>query len=118
MTGLYFLKNNVIKIAKTIKLSKRGEKEITDLNNFYLKKNKAKVLYLKRGYIWFDAGSINSFNEISNLVRIMELRQNLGFGYPEEIALNLGYIGKKKFWELLSKMNSYDYSKYLKDISK
>ena len=48
----------------------------------------------------------------------MELRQNLGFGYPEEIALNLGYIGKKKFWELLSKMNSYDYSKYLKDISK
>ena len=61
MTGLYFFKNNVIKIAKTIKLSKRGEKEITDLNNFYLKKNKAKVLYLKRGYIWFDAGSINSF---------------------------------------------------------
>ena len=55
------------------------------------------MLYLKRGYIWFDAGSINSFNEISNLVRIMELRQNLGFGYPEEIALNLGYIGKKNF---------------------
>ena len=118
VTGLYFYKNNVIKIAKTIKLSKRGEKEITDLNNFYLKKNKAKVLYLKRGYIWFDAGSIISFNEISNLIKTMELRQNLGFGYPEEIALNLGYIEKKKFYELLSKMNSYDYSKYLKDISK
>ena len=61
------------------------------------------MLYLKRGYIWFDAGSINSFNEISNLVRIMELRQNLGIWLSRGNCIEFGLYWEKKFWELLSK---------------
>ena len=81
-----------------------------------MKHNKAEIVYLRRGYAWFDVGSFDSFNEASNLIKIIESRQNIGFGYPEEIAYNLNYISKKKLENLILKMENSEYADYLKRL--
>ena len=65
------------------------------------------------GYAWFDVGSFDSFNEASNLIKIVESRQNIGFGYPEEVAYNLKYISKKELENLILKVENSEYSDYL-----
>jgi len=114
VTGIYIYNSEVVTITKKIKPSARGELEITDVNNVYLKKGKLGVVKLKRGFAWLDAGTPDSLLESSQFIYTIEKRQGLKIACLEEMALNKGFINLKKF-KLLSekyKKNS-DYRKYL-----
>lgn len=116
VTGLYFFDNNVIKLAKKLKPSKRKELEIIDLLNLY-KKNK--ILYAKllgRGGSWLDAGSIDDLNNASNYVATIEDRQGLKVGCIEEIAYKKNWISKSHLKTLIKNYGNCDYSTYLKKI--
>ena len=118
IVGLYFYPNSVKKYAKKIKFSKRGELEITDLNKIYLKSEQLSVTKMGRGYAWFDAGSVESFQEVSQFIRSIENRMGSKIGCVEEIAFNKKWISKK---ELLTNAKVYansEYGKYLKSIIK
>ena len=117
VTGLYFYDNNVVKIAKYLKPSSRGELEITDINNEYLKRGKLKVQFFGRGYAWLDTGTPDSLIEASTFIKAIEERQGLKIGCIEEIAYRLGYISKKKLEDLVKASNS-NYADYLKGILK
>ena len=99
---MYFFDKNVSKYASKIKKSKRGEYEITDLINYYIKKFK-KIDYVKlgRGVTWFDAGTFDDINKVSNFVKITEELQGLKIGCIDEIALIEGFINKEKFKKLI-----------------
>ncbi|MDP3731798.1 MAG: glucose-1-phosphate thymidylyltransferase RfbA [Candidatus Omnitrophota bacterium] len=113
--GLYFYDNNVVKIAKKLKSSKRGELEITDVNNEYLKKGKLKVKLLGRGYAWLDTGTYDSLIDASIFIKTVEERQGLKIGCIEEIAYRMAYINKKKLEKLAKNINT-EYGDYLKRI--
>lgn len=118
IVGLYFYPNSVKKYAKKIKFSKRGELEITDLNKIYLKSKQLSITKMGRGYAWFDAGSIESFQEVSQFIRSIENRMGSKIGCVEEIAFNKKWISKN---ELLTNTKEYansEYGKYLKSIIK
>ncbi len=116
ITGLYFYDNKVVQIAKDIKPSARGELEITDLNNAYLKHGKLKVRLLKQGYAWLDTGTYNSLIDASVFIKTIEDRQGLKIGCLEEIAYKKGYITKEQLLELAGKMNT-SYAEYLRKIA-
>ncbi len=116
VTGLYFYDNNVVQIAQSLKPSARGEKEITDINQRYLKQNALKVTLLKRGYTWLDTGTYDSLIDASVFIRTIETRQGLKVGCLEEIAYRKGYISKKQLRLLAGKTNT-SYGTYLKQIS-
>lgn len=115
ITGLYFYDNKVVDFARKIKPSKRGELEITDINNIYLKSNELKVEVLHRGMAWLDAGTQSSLLEAANFIKITEERQYLKIACIEEVAYRMGYITKKQLQILASQAES-DYGEYLKDI--
>ena len=118
ITGLYFFDNNVIKYAKKLKPSKRGELEIIDLLNQYKKTNKLYSESIGRGGAWLDTGSISDYYKTSAFVQAIENRQGLKIACLEEISLLNGWIGKK---EILNKINFYgncEYSDYLKKLIK
>lgn len=92
VTGLYFYDHDVIEIAASLSHSARGEYEITDVNNVYLRQGRLKAELLGRGYTWLDAGTPSSLLESSNFIRIMEDRHGLKVARLEEIALDIGYI--------------------------
>ncbi|MCM8765509.1 MAG: glucose-1-phosphate thymidylyltransferase RfbA [Candidatus Omnitrophica bacterium] len=115
VTGLYFYDNNVVKIAKSLKPSLRNELEITDINNFYLKKGKLKVRLLGRGYAWLDTGTYTSLLEASLFIKTIEERQGLKIGCPEEIAYRMGYIDRKQLKKLAQGYNT-SYGEYLLKI--
>ncbi|MFC1804502.1 glucose-1-phosphate thymidylyltransferase RfbA [Candidatus Omnitrophota bacterium] len=115
VTGIYFYDNDVVKIAKGLKPSRRGELEITDINTKYLKAKKLKVKLLSRGYAWLDMGTYDSLIEASNFIKTMEERQGLKIGCIEEIAYRMGYIGKEQVLSLAEKINT-DYGAYLRGI--
>ncbi len=118
VTGIYFYDNSVVEIAKNIKPSKRGELEITDVNNVYLKNKKLKAFQLGRGHAWLDTGTPESLLDASEFIAMMEKRQGLKIGCIEEIAYRMGYIdikGLKKAADTYSKGN---YGKYLLKIIK
>jgi glucose-1-phosphate thymidylyltransferase len=118
VTGIYFYDNSVVEIAKNIKPSKRGELEITDVNNVYLKNIKLKAFQLGRGHAWLDTGTPESLLDASEFIAMMEKRQGLKIGCIEEIAYRMGYIditGLKKAADTYSKGN---YGKYLLKIIK
>ncbi len=117
VTGLYFYDNQVIKIAKSVKPSARGELEITDVNNAYLRANKLKVSYLGRGYAWLDTGTYDSLIDASTLIRTVEERQGLKIGCLEEIVYRQKYISKSDLLALAAK-NQNGYGEYLKKIAK
>ena len=114
-TGIYFYDENVVSYAKTLKPSKRGELEITDLNNIYLEQNKLKVKLMSRGYAWLDTGNYESLTEASQFVYLIEKRQGNKICCPEEIALKKGWISKKDLLENISGING-PYVDYLRKL--
>lgn len=115
--GLYFYDNDVIRIAKKLKPSHRGELEITGLNNEYLKRGKLKVKLLGRGYAWLDTGTYDSLMNASIFIKTIEERQGLKVGCIEEIAYRMGYINKKQLEKLANRIET-SYGDYLKRICK
>ncbi len=113
--GLYFYDNDVIRIAKNLKPSKRGELEITDVNNEYLTKGKLKVKLLGRGYAWLDTGTYDSLIDASVFIKTIEERQGLKIGCVEEVAFRKGYISHGQLQKLAGDINT-SYGEYLKGI--
>ena len=118
ITGLYFFDNNVIKISKSLKPSKRNELEIVDLLNRYRKKNRLKVEYLGRGGAWLDTGSIEDFYNTSSFVSALENRQGFKIACLEEIAFNYNWITKNEIKKAINFYGNCIYSNYLKNLIK
>lgn len=114
--GLYFYDNEVVPIAKSIKPSPRGELEITDVNNAYLRKGKLKVAAMSRGTAWLDTGTFDSLMQASNFVQIVEQRQGLKIGCIEEVAFRKGFITKDQLMELARPLEKSGYGVYLKNL--
>ncbi len=117
VTGLYFYPNDVVKKAKTIKPSARGELEITDLNKLYLDEGRLKVELMGRGYAWLDTGTHESLLEASMFIQTIENRQGLKVACVEEIAYDMGWIGKDKLIELAQPLKKNQYGQYLLKIA-
>ena len=111
--GLYFYENSVIKIAKNIKPSKRGEYEITDINKEYLKHEKLNVKLLGRGTTWLDTGTFSSLMQANQYVQLIEERQGRKIGCIEEAAFRMGYIDKVKLLEIAKPLSKSGYGDYL-----
>lgn len=118
VTGLYFYDNTVVNLSKKIKLSKRGELEITALNNLYAKKNKTSVINLGRGYAWYDAGTFSNLMKASFLIQTIEQRQGFRIACLEEIALYKKWITIKEFKKTIFKYKNTEYGRYLNLIIK
>lgn len=113
VTGLYFYSNDVIEKAKSLKPSKRGELEITDLNRLYLNENRLKVKLLGRGFAWLDTGTHDSLLQASNFIATIEQRQGLKVSCIEEIAFKKGFINKEQLLELALPLSKNQYGQYL-----
>ncbi|KXJ50920.1 MAG: glucose-1-phosphate thymidylyltransferase [Thalassospira sp. Nap_22] len=116
VTGLYFYDSDVVDIAKSIKPSKRGELEITDVNKAYLKRGTLKVEKMGRGYAWLDTGTHAAMLDAANFVRTVESRQSLKIACPEEIALRKGMISVEQFEKLASEFGASSYKAYLQTV--
>ncbi|TVZ58281.1 Glucose-1-phosphate thymidylyltransferase [Flavobacteriaceae bacterium MAR_2010_105] len=114
--GIYFYDNNVIKIAKNIKPSHRGELEITDVNRAYLKQQKLHVQILDKGTAWLDTGTFQSLMQASQFVQVIEERQGLKIGCIEEMAFRMGYINKAQLHKLAKPLLKSGYGQYLQQI--
>lgn len=111
--GLYFFDNEVIKVSRNLKLSARGEYEITDIQKYYLKKKKLKVTVLDRGTAWLDTGTFNSMMQASQFIQVVEERQGFKIGCIEEIAYKKGFIGKGQLKKLANNYLKSGYGQYL-----
>ncbi len=117
VVGLYFYPNSVVEIAKNIKPSKRGELEITTVNQRYLEQNNLKMELLGRGYAWLDTGTEDSLLEASNFIQTIEKRQGLKIACIEEIAFEKGYIKKEQLLFLAEEYKNNSYGQYLLRIA-
>lgn len=113
VVGLYFYPNSVVKVAKNIKPSARGELEITTVNQEYLNHRTLKVKTLQRGFAWLDTGTHDSLSEASTLIEVIETRQGQKIACLEEIAYRRGWIDAEKLAQLAQPMQKNDYGKYL-----
>jgi glucose-1-phosphate thymidylyltransferase len=113
VVGLYFYPNDVVKKAKDVKPSHRGELEITTLNQDYLNEQRLKVELMGRGYAWLDTGTHESLLEASQFIQTIENRQSLKVACIEEIAYEMGYISKEKLLELAQPLSKNQYGQYL-----
>ncbi|RXJ69151.1 glucose-1-phosphate thymidylyltransferase [Halarcobacter ebronensis] len=113
VVGLYFYPNDVVKKAKKIKPSKRGELEITELNQLYLEEKRLKVELMGRGYAWLDTGTHESLLEASSFIQTIENRQSLKVACIEEIAFEMGYISKEQLIKLAEPLTKNQYGEYL-----
>jgi glucose-1-phosphate thymidylyltransferase len=113
VVGLYFYPSDVVKKAKEVKPSHRGELEITTLNQDYLNENRLKVELMGRGYAWLDTGTHESLLEASSFIQTIENRQSLKVACLEEIAYEMGYISKEKLFELAEPLKKNQYGEYL-----
>ncbi len=118
VVGLYFYTNEVIQIAKSVKPSKRGELEITSVNQFYLSQNNLKVELLGRGFAWLDTGTHDSLLEAGQFVESVEKRKGLKVACIEEIAYRMKYIDKKQVKKLAEPLKKNDYGMYLLNLIK
>ncbi|TBM12058.1 glucose-1-phosphate thymidylyltransferase RfbA [Hafnia paralvei] len=113
VTGLYFYDNRVVKMAKNLKPSARGELEITDINRIYLEQGDLSVAMMGRGYAWLDTGTHESLIEAANFIQTIETRQGLKVACPEEIAYRKGFIDAEQVKCLAEPLAKNDYGKYL-----
>ena len=113
VVGLYFYPNDVVNIAKTIKPSKRGELEITTVNQVYLQEERLKVETLGRGFAWLDTGTHDSLSEASTFIEVIEKRTGLKVACLEGIALEKGWVTPEKIRELAQPMAKNEYGQYL-----
>ncbi|MDR3258453.1 MAG: glucose-1-phosphate thymidylyltransferase, partial [Fusobacteriaceae bacterium] len=116
--GLYFYDNTVIKKAKEVKPSARGELEITTLNEMYLDEGTLNVLTFGRGMAWLDTGTHDGLLDAANFVRTIQSRQNIMVACPEEIAYNNGWIDEEKLKKLAKHLMKSEYGKYLMGLVK
>ena len=113
VTGLYMYDNDVIEIAKAIRPSSRGELEITDVNKVYLECQTLRVELFDRGTAWLDTGTLQSLLDAANFLRVLEERQGLKIGCPEEIAYQRGFIDSQQLLALAKKLDKGGYGQYL-----
>ena len=113
VVGLYFYPNSVVEVAKNIKPSKRGELEITSVNQEYLNRKQLMVQTLQRGFAWLDTGTHDSLSEASTFIEVIEKRQGLKVACLEEIAYKLGWIDENQLMEAAKPMLKNEYGKYL-----
>lgn len=118
VVGLYFYPNKVVKVAKSIKPSARGELEITTVNQEFLKDGELKVQLLGRGFAWLDTGTHDSLSEASNFVEVIEKRQGLKIACLEEIAFKQGWIDRARLEQLAEPMKKNQYGEYLLKLLK
>ena len=117
VTGIYFYDNKVVEIAKGLTPSLRGELEISDINNEYLKRKELKTRLLGRGYAWLDTGTQESLLDASMFIKTIEERQGLKIGCIEEVAYKKGYINARQLAKIADSINA-NYGQYLKEILK
>jgi len=114
--GIYFYDNSVVKIAKNISPSSRGEYEITDVNKYYLNNGLLKVSKMDKGSVWLDTGTVDSLNDATEFVRVIEKRQGLKIGCIEEAAYKNNLINKEELKKNLKNLVKSSYGEYLKKI--
>jgi len=114
--GLYFYDNSVVKKAKNIKPSSRGEKEITTLNQMYLQEGKLKVQAMERGMSWFDTGTVDSLDDATEFIRVLQNRQSSMIGCIEEVAYYRGFINLQQLCKTSEKYAKSKYGDYLKNL--
>lgn len=117
VVGLYFYPNEVVRIAKNVRPSARGELEITSVNQAFLEMRKLKVQTLQRGFAWLDTGTYDSLSEASTFIEVIEKRQGLKIACLEDIAFSQGWISREKLLEVAAPMAKNDYGKYLLKIA-
>ena len=116
VTGLYFYDNKAVEYAKSLKPSARGELEITDLNNIYLKKGELHVEILGRGFAWLDTGTHQSLLQASQYVQTIEENQGIKIACLEEVAYRMGYVTKEDLQKNIAKYKNNDYYNYVKNV--
>jgi glucose-1-phosphate thymidylyltransferase len=116
VTGLYMYDNDVVDIAKNIKPSARGELEITDVNKTYMERKTLRVELFDRGTAWLDTGTVQSLLDAANFIRVLEERQGLKIGCPEEIAYRQGFIDASQLQLLAEKLDKSGYGQYLMEL--
>lgn len=114
--GLYFYDNSVVEIAKNIAPSARGEYEITDVNRVYLETNSLKVAVMNRGTAWLDTGTFDSMMQASQFIQVVESRQGMKVGCPEEIAYRMGFITEEHLRTIAEPLRKSGYGEYLLSI--
>lgn len=116
VTGLYFYDNNVVKYAKSLKPSARGEYEITDLNRIYLENNQLNVNLLGRGFAWLDTGTHHSLLQAGLYIQTIEENQGIKIACLEEIAYRMGFLSKEQIAQNIEKYKGNEYFNYIKNI--